>query len=279
MIYQRGFSEAHDKNVSTVNIYRPPLCLAGEDLPEPVTMPFRGGEVAIFTSSSPIAGRDNEDAIGVFDWGKEFGVLAVADGVGGLPGGGQASRQVIEKLRDPPAEDDSDPVASRLEAANEAFLDSGGGTTVSILVIHGSDATSYHVGDSALLIVGGSGQVKLETIPHSTVGRALANSEIDEKTAMYHPMRHIVHNMIGMRDMWVDTAESVRLDDRDTVIVASDGLWDNLYRDEVVEQMDSRSLAVVAKELVEITGKRMKSSGISGPSKLDDLSFILYRQV
>ena len=87
-----------------------------------------------------------------------------------------------------------------MKSANEAFLDSGGGTTVSILAIHGSDAVSYHVGDSTLLIVGESGQVKLETIPHSTVGRALANREIDEKTAMHHPMRHIVHNMIGMRD-------------------------------------------------------------------------------
>ncbi len=242
-------------------------------------MPFLGGEIAIFTSSSPIDGHDNEDAIGVFEWSRELGVVAVADGVGGLPGGGQASRQVIESLRDTPAEDYNHSVVSRLKSANESFLDSGGGTTVSILVIHGSDATSYHVGDSTLLIVGESGQVKLETIPHSTVGRALASREIDEKTAMHHPMRHIVHNMIGMRGMWVDTAESVRLDDRDTVIVASDGLWDNLYRDEVVEQIDSRSLAVAAKELAAIAGKRMKSSGISEPSKPDDLSFILYRQV
>ena len=63
MIYQGGFLVEHDKSVSTVNIYRPPLCLAGEDLPEPATMSFLGGEISIFTCSSPMAGHDNEDTL------------------------------------------------------------------------------------------------------------------------------------------------------------------------------------------------------------------------
>ena len=54
--------------MTTVDIYRPPLCLAGADLPEPVTMPFLGGEIVIFTSSSPIDGHDN-DCDGTIDDG------------------------------------------------------------------------------------------------------------------------------------------------------------------------------------------------------------------
>ena len=57
-----------------------------------------------------------------------------------------------------------------------------------------------------------------------------------------------------------------------------DGLWDNLYRDEVVEQMAHPSLEEVAHGLIETASHRMKRVVMSEPGKPDDLSFILYRQ-
>ena len=54
--------------------------------------------------------------------------------------------------------------------------------------------------------------------------------------AIPHALRHVMQSIIGMPGMWVETAELTQFDNLDTVILARDVLWDNLYRDEVVGQ-------------------------------------------
>jgi len=242
-------------------------------------VPFLGGEAVIYTCSSPISGHDNEDAVGVYEWQDEAGVLAVADGVGGLPGGSEASSQVIETLNRPLSIEGVDPVISCLETVNEDLIrdGNGSGTTVTVLFVQGAELSSYHVGDSAMLVVGRRGRIKAQTVPHSIVGFALASGQLDEKSAMQHPERHLLHNMIGMHDMWIETGKPIRLATLDTVIIASDGLWDNLYQDEVLELMCTRSLKGACQELVDSASRRMGLDSLTEPSKPDDLSLILYR--
>lgn len=254
-----------------------PLSLVGADLASPMIVPFLGGDIVAFTSASPESTLGNEDALGVFEWDDQTGLLIVADGVGGLPDGAKASRQVIEALRDKPTEDGDDQIIDRLHSVNSFLLREGIGATVSVFVIQDSKATSYHAGDTTSLVVGSGPKIKMETIPHSAMGKAVASGEIDEKEAMHHPMRHLVSNFVGMRGMWIEKTEAVHVEHRDTVILASDGLWDNLYRNEVVDQISDQPLEAAAKELVAIAGQRMTLSGTSEPSKPDDLSFILYR--
>jgi len=242
-----------------------------------MVMPFLEGVIAVFTCASPESSLGNEDALGGFEWDEKTGLLVVADGVGGLPDGARASREIIEVLRDKPAEDGDDQIIDRLQSVNSFLLREGIGATVSVFVIQDSKATSYHAGDATSLVVGSGPQIKMETIPHSAMGSAVASGEIDEKEAMHHPMRHLVSNFVGMRGMWVEKTEGVHLEHRDTVILASDGLWDNLYPDEVVDQISDQPLESAAKELVALAGQRMTLGGTLQPSKPDDLSFILYR--
>ena len=265
--------------MSSEKLFSLPVCLAGKDLEKPIVLPFLGGKVVVFTRSSPIVGHDNEDAIGVFEWQEEVGVLTVADGLGGLSGGASASRQMIECFRNLSALDSADQVVSCIETVNEDLLQggSGSGTTVTVLFIQGRKVSSYHVGDSTMLITGRRGRIKLQTVPHSIVGNALADGELDEKTAMQHPDRHVIYNMIGMKDMWIETTKSMQLADLDTVILASDGIWDNLYQEEVIDMMRCRSIEKASQDLVKEASERMNCCSITKPGKPDDLSLILYR--
>ena len=92
----------------------------------------------------------------------------------------------------------------------------------------------------------GDGRIKVETIPHSIIGVVLSSGELDDKMAMHHALRHVMQNIIGMPGMWVETAELTQFDNLDTVILASDVLWDNLYRGEAVGQVVHPSLEKAA---------------------------------
>ena len=145
-----------------------------------------------------------------------------------------ASRLIVKCLANPSFAADIDSVVSCRQAVNKALLQdgSGGGTTISVVVIQCPEATSHHVGGSVALIVSGDGRIKLATIPHSIIGVVLSSGELDDKMAMHHAFRHVMQNIIGMPGMWVETAELTQFDNLDTVILASDVLWDNLYRGE-----------------------------------------------
>ena len=80
-----------------------------------------------------------------------------------------------------------------------------------------------------------------------------------------------------MPDMWIDIGRPIQLGDLDTVILASDGLWDNLYRDEVAELVGNRSLMECANRIFRRAIDRMTCDPGSKFGKPDDLRFILYR--
>ena len=264
--------------MSTGN-YSPPILFAGRDLDEPITFSILGGEVVLFTHASPTPSHDNEDAVGVFDWKGETEVLVVADGLGGLPRGGDASQQMVESLSNPKIVESADPVVACLNSVNESLVSghSGSGTTVSVVTIECQGIRSYHVGDSATMVIGRRGRIKFQTTPHSPVGIAEANGQLDEIAAMIHPNRHVINNIIGMPDMWIDIGRPTQLAELDTVILASDGLWDNLYRDEVAGLVGNRSLMTAANGILGLATDRMKRKPGSEFGKPDDLSFILYR--
>ena len=84
--------------------------------------------------------------------------------------------------------------------------------------------------------------------------------------------------MIGSEAMRIDVGSPVRLAARDTVLLASDGLADNLASDEIVEHIRKGSLLDAANELVAHARQRMNDPAPSHPSKPDDLTFVLLRQ-
>ncbi len=78
--------------------------------------------------------------------------------------------------------------------------------------------------------------------------------------------------------MRIEVGRTLKLRPRDTVLVASDGLFDNLHLEEIVELICSGPLQKAAQELAAAGRKRMEQPQAGHPSQPDDLTFVLYRR-
>jgi serine/threonine protein phosphatase PrpC len=258
-----------------------------QDMCGPVRLELPRGVASAFSSARP--GRDgpNEDAAAV--WGLAGGplVLAVADGLGGQRSGAQASRIALERLGDELGADGPEVSAVRasildgFEGANRAVLELGGGagTTLAVAEVHQDTLRPYHVGDSAILVTGQRGKLKLLTVAHSPVGYAVEAGVLDAEEAMHHEDRHYVSNHVGAPDMRIEVGSARQLSPRDSVLLASDGLLDNLTIPEIVALIRTGSVEDAAERLVSLVRERMHAPGDASPSKPDDVTFILYRPV
>jgi len=260
------------------------LVLTDEAMTEPRTLPFARGHAAVFTTRRPAGDGPNQDACALFSLDSASGVLAIADGMGGQPSGDSASRITLQALRDELQRADGAqplraPILDALERANERVvaLGIGAATTFAALELTERSLRPYHVGDSEILVVGQRGKVKLQTISHSPVGYAVEAGLLDEREAMHHDDRHLVSNMVGSSDMRIEVGSPLELASRDTALLATDGLFDNLHPDEIVEVVRAGPLERAAGELARLAARRMAEPTPGRPSKPDDLTFILYR--
>ena len=171
-------------------------------------------------------------------------------------------------------------ILDALENANRQVMDLGIGaaTTFAALEVAGATLRPYHVGDSGILVVGQRRKVKLQTISHSPVGYAVESGLLDEHAAMHHDDRHVVSNMVGAADMRIEVGSPIRLAPRDTALIATDGLFDNLNPTEVVDIVRAGPLEQAANDLALRSAERMRTPEAKNPSKPDDLTFVLYRK-
>ncbi|MDX1698562.1 MAG: PP2C family serine/threonine-protein phosphatase [Thiohalobacterales bacterium] len=257
---------------------------AGVDLPAPELVAVDGGQACVFTERRPGRTTDNEDAAVVIPGAGGCCVLAVADGLGGLPAGDAAARMALQQLADHTAgqagEQQRESVLSGLELANQAIMakGQGAGTTVAVAAIDGHTVRTSIVGDSMIVVCGQRGRLKYRSVAHSPVGYAEATGMLDEDDAMFHAERHLVSNIVGTAGMHVEVGPVVKLALRDTLVLGSDGLFDNLYVGEVVELVRVGALETAAGRLLAACRQRMRESGGDAPHKPDDLTFILYRR-
>ena len=141
--------------------------------------------------------------------------------------------------------------------------------------IHGDAIRTYHVGDSMVMVVGQRGKLKMETISHSPVGYAMGAGMLSADEAIVHDDLHLVSNVVGSPDMHISMGIPFRLAARDTLLLATDGLFDNIPRDEIIDIIRAGPLPQCADRLAAYARQRM-AEGVA-PFKPDDLTFILYR--
>lgn len=261
-----------------------PLLFQGTDMPEPVTMNLADGVACVFTGGRPGRETPNEDAAALIPGDETSAVVAIADGLGGLPSGSLASGLALQQLADNVSGQSGDAqreaVLTGIEAANAEVLSrgQGGGTTIAVVSINNDTVRAYHAGDSMILVCGQRGKLKYQSVPHSPVGYAEASGMLDEDAAMFHEERHVVSNMVGMADMRLEIGPVVSLALRDTVVIASDGLFDNLFLGEIVDLVRTGPLDRAGRRLLVAARERMTFADETRPHKPDDLSFILFRR-
>lgn len=253
---------------------------------EPFRTEVPGGEVVAYRRAAP--GRaECEDAAAVLS-SAAGSLLLVADGMGGQPSGARASQLAIEEVTTRVLAGVSaggelrHALLDGIEAANAAVraLGVGAGTTLSAMaVLADGNARSFHVGDSAVLHLGQRGRMKAKTVPHSPTGLLVEAGTIDETEALQHEDRHLVTNYVGQEGMRIEVGAAKRVASRDTLVVASDGLADNLTVDEIVALVRSGPLLPAGEVLAELACVRMERPQPEQPSKPDDLTFLLYRRV
>jgi PPM family protein phosphatase len=258
-----------------------------------VPHPFEvaGGMTAVFSAPSPGKETPNEDAAMVVELSPQHAVLMVADGLGGHANGEQAARLAIQSLRQAlmpleidPKDVNSDSlrgaILAGIEEANRAILELGNGaaTTLALVELQGDTVRPYHVGDSEILITGQRGRVKLQTISHSPIGYAVEAGLIAADDAIHHEERHVISNVIGSTSMRIELGPAVTLAARDTVLIASDGLFDNLLQQEIVAGIRSGPLHEALDSIVTEARKRMTEPREGLPSKPDDLTVVAYRR-
>lgn len=242
------------------------------------------GTVCVRSLRSPEKDTENEDAAAVVPLDDDGLVLIVADGVGGGPAGAEASSLAVETLstaltqRSDGADQRRGAMLDAVDEANKRILTLGRGAATTLVVgeIGGERLRSYHVGDSELMAVGQRGRVKTRIVPHSPTGFAVEAGLLDEDEAVNHDQRHLLFNVIGTPEMRVEVGGWVKLDALDTVLLATDGLLDNLFANEIIDIIRIGPLSAAADRLVEVTQRRMAGGG-EGPSKPDDLTIVLYR--
>ena len=245
-----------------------------------------GGNVVAYSCPSPDRTTENEDCLAVIPYGPQAAVLVVADGAGGLPAGRLASHTAVSTLIKSLETSGERTIMLRtaildgIDAANAAVQDlaNGAATTFTVVTVEGLIARAYQIGDSEGMVIGQRGLLRLQTPVQSPTGLAVEAGFLNEREALHHHDRHLVSNFLGTPDMRIDIGAEVKLQPRDTIIVASDGLMDNVLVGEIIERVRKGPLAKAADAVVALARRRMNGTASEQPSKPDDLSVILFRK-
>lgn len=244
-----------------------------------------GVDVCCFTTRDPGKPTSNEDSLAVVACDDSNAALLVADGLGGLRAGDEASSMLVDTViqavesRRGSCEQLRDAILDGLEGAHTTIMSelNGAATTVALVQLSGNEFRPYHAGDTAVLVTGQRGRIKYQTVPHSPVGYAVESGILDEQEAIHHEHRHLISNAIGSEPMHIEVGPVIRLARYDTVLIASDGVYDNLHVEEIVGVIRKGSLRQAAESIRALCAERMAEPAGDRPHKPDDMSFILFR--
>jgi serine/threonine protein phosphatase PrpC len=156
-------------------------------------------------SDKGLVRKENEDA---FYIGKDLGLLAIADGMGGHASGEVASKMAVEILRDF-LKKGGEPFPDRLNSgatlANKTIYDAsrsqshlnGMGTTLTAVKLDGNRLSIAHVGDSRAYLIRG-GVIEQITDDHTIVSEQVARGMMTREEAARSDMRNVLSRALGI---------------------------------------------------------------------------------
>lgn len=210
--------------------------------------------------------QQNEDAWGARPIGEEGPgvVLVIADGMGGLPGGGVAAHLATEAVLGlaPTLGDGDAPISllgglfakaqdalARAAAADRSLERMG--TTLTILLVRGDGAWVGHVGDTRLLWVRGD-EACLVTADHNLAWNLVEGGLLSPDDAEKDPSSSILTRHLGprapLRPELFDRPLDIRPGDR--LLLASDGLGKVIRTEEVARIVSQSTLPGAVRSLV-----------------------------
>ncbi|MCZ7647473.1 MAG: protein phosphatase 2C domain-containing protein [Planctomycetota bacterium] len=188
-------------------------------------------------------GQENQDALCVR---SELGLFAIADGIGGRPGGREASGMALEALAaelgalDEARRAEKPALLAALRSVNATVVQAGVsdttlaglGTTLSAVVSGGKKLALLHVGDSAIYRLGGAGLEKL-TREHTLALELVTQNRLSEEQAQRHPLRHHLARYIGATGPYEPDLDEVELAPGEWLLLVTDGLHKSIAEAEL----------------------------------------------
>lgn len=188
--------------------------------------------------------EDNEDFVYV---DKSLGLFVVADGMGGQPGGGEASTTAVKTLvtllkecLGTNASINKATIQDVIQKVNQSVCRKssthprlkGMGTTLVMALFRNTSLTVAHVGDSRAYLIRNK-QLKPLTRDHTAVETMIQKGIITREKARHHELRHIVTSFIGMETSVVPDVVKVPVRSKDWLLLCSDGLTEMLTDEEI----------------------------------------------
>nr|WP_254119421.1 protein phosphatase 2C domain-containing protein [Bacillus sp. FJAT-29790] len=207
---------------------------------------------------------------------RQFGVLAVlADGMGGLSGGKEASRLAVNSFLDHYLHSSNthsipEKLVNSVKMANDAVLqfarenglEGGVGTTLIAAVVLNNQLYCLSVGDSRIYLHQGEALTQLTTdhIYANELDEKAAFGEITMEEAENDPQRESLTSFLGLERLEeLDvTMEPIQLYEGDSVILCSDGLYGSVTNHEMIDACRRLSAQEAAEELIEMALRKQK---------------------
>ena len=242
------------------------LAVGGPSEPRPGKESMTTLKTAVRTECGPVR-ENNEDAVVCTDR-----LVAVADGMGGHPGGELAAAMAVALVQAGFTGRSLDELEAATRAANRAIweraagssgLDGMGTTICAIGLTEDGQVVVTNVGDSRAYLLGYGGLSQISN-DHSLTAELVRQGELSEDQAREHPQRGVLTRALGVGpDIELDSAVHP-IQPGDRVLLCTDGLFNEVSVGEIQSSMSGgRDVQATADDLVELALSRGARDNVS----------------
>jgi len=214
--------------------------------------------------------QHNEDRYLVM---PDFGLWAVADGMGGHESGDYASETIVEALSaigQPSSaaellsrtEQQIAAANARLRAVSQKRGDKIIGATLAVLLSYDQHYACVWSGDSRIYVVR-DGAITQLSRDHTEVQELLAEGAITEAEARTWPKSNVVTRAIGVFDSPQLELISGPLQDGDSFIICSDGLTQHVSDEEILRCVSANGSQQACDALIALTLERGATDNVT----------------
>jgi protein phosphatase len=196
----------------------------------------------------------------------EFGIWAVADGMGGHENGALASATVAAAIESIGQTRSAPDLLARLESGvlqanaelRRHIAEGNGapmGSTLAVLLVHERHFACVWCGDSRIYLIR-AGQILQISRDHTEVQDLVERGVMTAAEARLSPRRHVITRAIGVHDVPELDLDSGEIEDGDVFVLCSDGLTEHVAEPEILEAVEEAGAQQACNALLALTLQR-----------------------
>jgi len=203
----------------------------------------------------------------------EYGLWAVADGMGGHQNGAMASATVAASLS---AVGQAASAAELLDRLERSVVEANAelrrkirehdgatmGATLAVLLAHGRHFACVWCGDSRVYLIRG-GQITQVTRDHTEAQDMIERGLLSVEEARTWPRRHVITRAIGVHDRPELDIDHGDLEGDDVFVLCSDGLTDHVRDEEILRAAVSSGAQAACDALLALTLERGATDNVT----------------